>query len=198
MRVAPKSSHPATLPRAQQLLILVLGLGFTGLWAWRAGLLWPPAPSVSAPLPKIFIAIQGDLPRPGLYVFSAPPTTQEVWEAAGGQGTVRGPGQPLPSGSRLVLGPEGECSLERLSGSELLTLGLALDPNLATAADLAALPGIGPVLAQRIVAFREEHGPFKNIADLQEVKGLGPATLANIRSFIEITPMEPDPEPGEK
>ena len=63
-----------------------------------------------------------------------------------------------------------------MSGAQLLTLGLPLDLNRATAADLDAMPGIGPALAQRIVDYRQAHGPFKKIEDFMEVSGIGPRT----------------------
>jgi competence protein ComEA len=186
MTTGRRSLTGATLPRAQQLLILVLGVGLTGLWAWRAGLIWHPSPVLPPPQQKIFIEMSGDLPRPGLHVFFSAPTVQKAWEAAGGQGTLPSPVQPLISGTKIIVGPERAVSLERMSGRDLLTLGLALDPNLATATDLEALPGIGPVLAQRIVEFREEQGPFKDIEALQKVKGLGPKILEKIRPYMVI------------
>lgn len=61
-----------------------------------------------------------------------------------------------------------------------------LDINLATAKELEALPGIGPVLAQRIVEERNRVGKFSTIEDLLEVKGIGKKKLAMIRSRIKI------------
>jgi competence protein ComEA len=189
MPVEPKSSQIATPTRSRQLLILALGFCLTGLWAWRAGFVQPAAPVPSPPLPKFFVEINGDLPRPGLYAFAFSPTVQAVWEAAGGQGTLPGQDQPLSSGAKVSVGPERAVSLERISGRELLTLGLTLDPNLASAADLEAIPGIGPVLAGRMVEFREEQGPFQDIEALQGVKGLGKGKLSKIRAYLAITPV---------
>jgi competence protein ComEA len=59
-----------------------------------------------------------------------------------------------------------------------------LDINRADAADLQALPSIGPVLARRIVAHREAHGPFRDPADLLHVSGLGATRLARLRGLI--------------
>lgn len=59
-----------------------------------------------------------------------------------------------------------------------------VDINTATAEELEALPGIGPVLAQRIVEYRAEHGPFASAEDLLEVKGIGEATLDKFRDRI--------------
>ena len=86
--------------------------------------------------------------------------------------------------------------MERMAGPDLLTLGLAIDPNQATAADLEAIPGIGPVLARRIIEFREEQGPFQNIEDLLAVKGLGPGKLKKISPYLEVSEIGADREAG--
>ena len=54
----------------------------------------------------------------------------------------------------------------------------------------AAEPGIGPVLAQRIVDWRTENGPFQTAEDLLQVEGIGPATLENLQSCIITEEME--------
>ncbi len=58
--------------------------------------------------------------------------------------------------------------------------------NRATAQELEALPGIGPALAARIVAYRETYGPFRSVDDLLKVSGIGPATLSRIRDLIAV------------
>jgi competence protein ComEA len=58
--------------------------------------------------------------------------------------------------------------------------------NTASVVELDALPGIGPGYAQRIVDYREQHGPFRTIEDLQKVPGIGPATFARIRDRITV------------
>ncbi len=64
--------------------------------------------------------------------------------------------------------------------------------NQAGAAEWAALPGIGPVLASRIVAWREQHGGFRTPEDLLAVKGLGPGKLERLRPWLA------DPPAGER
>lgn len=59
-----------------------------------------------------------------------------------------------------------------------------VDINHATAADLEALPGVGPVLAQRLFAYREEHGPFTTVEDLLDVPGIGEGKLAALREAL--------------
>ena len=63
-----------------------------------------------------------------------------------------------------------------------------IDINKATANQLEALPGIGEVLAQRIVDFRQENGPFKRIEDLRSIKGIGPRLFQNIQDRLTVTP----------
>ena len=61
-----------------------------------------------------------------------------------------------------------------------------VDLNAATAADLDALPGIGPVLAQRIVEHRERNGPFQSVEQLDDVPGIGPATYAELAELVAV------------
>lgn len=58
--------------------------------------------------------------------------------------------------------------------------------NCASADLLEALPDIGPVLAERIVRYREEHGRFRRVEDLLEVSGIGPKTLDKLRDRVTI------------
>jgi competence ComEA-like helix-hairpin-helix protein len=64
----------------------------------------------------------------------------------------------------------------------------AVDLNAASAAELEALPGIGPSLAGRIVAWRAAHGRFRSVDELEQVAGVGPATLARIRPHVRASP----------
>ncbi|MEE8457430.1 MAG: ComEA family DNA-binding protein [Acidimicrobiia bacterium] len=59
-----------------------------------------------------------------------------------------------------------------------------IDLNSASASDLELLPGVGPVLAERIVAFRTERGPFLTVEDLLGVPGIGESKLASMRDAI--------------
>lgn len=61
-----------------------------------------------------------------------------------------------------------------------------LDVNAATATQLDDLPGIGPVLAERIVQWRSEHGRFGSVDDLEQVSGIGPAVLEKLRDRVRV------------
>jgi competence protein ComEA len=83
-----------------------------------------------------------------------------------------------------------------MRGPQLLTLGLALELNQATREDLEALPGIGPVLAGRIMEYRRTHGPFASLADLEQVSGIGPKKLEQIKPYLFLgEPVTGDPSP---
>lgn len=59
-----------------------------------------------------------------------------------------------------------------------------LDLNVATAAQLQQLPAIGPKTAARILAYRQQHGPFATLEDLEKVPGIGPRTIEKLRPLV--------------
>jgi len=63
--------------------------------------------------------------------------------------------------------------------------------NVADAEELATLPGVGEVLAARIVTYREQHGPFARIDDLDAVSGIGPSLVERIRDLATVGEAEP-------
>lgn len=64
--------------------------------------------------------------------------------------------------------------------------GERVDLNRATAAELDALPGIGPVLAGRILAYRRAHGPFREPEELLAIRGIGPRLFARLQSRVTV------------
>ena len=69
---------------------------------------------------------------------------------------------------------------------EVVPVKEPVDINTATAEELQQLMGIGPVLAQAIVDYRTEHGPFESVDELLEVSGIGETKLDNIRNDIAL------------
>lgn len=62
----------------------------------------------------------------------------------------------------------------------------AVDVNTAGVAELERLPGLGPALAARIVAYREGRGRFRRVEELEAVPGLGPATVEKLKPYLRI------------
>ena len=79
-----------------------------------------------------------------------------------------------------------EPALPSISGGVAPVGQAPVNINAATAADLEALPHIGPATARQIVEYREAHGPFQSVEELLEVPGIGPATLEEIRDQITV------------
>jgi competence ComEA-like helix-hairpin-helix protein len=71
-----------------------------------------------------------------------------------------------------------------------------IDLNRSSARELDALPGIGPVLADRIVAYRQLHGPFRTREDLLGVRGIGPRLYARISPLVVVAPAPAHPAPA--
>jgi competence protein ComEA len=92
----------------------------------------------------------------------------------GEQIAVGVPGAPPPAGSGAGAGGDG-------TGP-----GGPLDLNTATVADLDGLPGIGPVLAQRIVDHRSAHGAFTSVEQLEDVAGIGPSIYTELVDRVTV------------
>ena len=131
----------------------------------------------------IIVHVSGSVHRPGLVTVPSSARIADVIAAAGGAT----PGADLGGlnlaatvrdGDQVVVPMPGETS--PASGGS--TQGI--DLNRSTAAELEELPGVGPVLAARIVAFRESNGPFSVVEDLLDVGGIGEAKLATMRDAI--------------
>ena len=102
--------------------------------------------------------------RPHLDLSRAPPALA-VERLTGGRGAAA-PGGPGATGASRARPPP------------------LVDVNRATSRELETLPGIGPALAGRIVASREEEGPFRRVEDLERVRGIGPATVERLRPLV--------------
>jgi competence protein ComEA len=144
------------------------------------------------------VHVAGAVAAPGVYRLAVGARVVDAIEQAGGalpeaDLAALNLAAPLADGQRVyvplpgetpppVLGPDGG------SGGGSGGSGGAGDGrvnvNTADAGALTALPGIGEVLAQRIVDFREAHGPFGALADLGEVSGIGPKILAGLADAV--------------
>jgi competence protein ComEA len=168
--------------------MLLLAAVLLLLYAWRAQWPFAPSPAPSEIKPLAFVEVTGEVAHPGVYAFSQPPTIEEVWLRAGAPRTAPDKDKKLASGSRVEVTPSGGYQLAVMSGVQLLTLGLPLDLNQASAADLEAIPGLGPALAKRIVEYRQAHGPFKEINDLGEkILGFGKKKVKQIKPFLMVS-----------
>lgn len=94
----------------------------------------------------------------------------------------------LPAGSRAGSQAGAGAAPAGGRGAASGSPPISVDPNRADAQALQRVPGIGPVLARRIVAFRDSAGPFRSIDELDRVPGIGPASLERLRPHLIIKP----------
>lgn len=131
----------------------------------------------------VLVDVAGLVRRPGIYRFAAGARVHEAIAAAGGAR----PGADLASINRAAALVDGQQVLVAARGRGVADAGARaagtggpVSINRADAAGLDALPGIGPVTAERIVAEREQSGPFTSLDDLDRVPGIGPGTIAQL------------------
>ncbi|SDT05339.1 competence protein ComEA [Friedmanniella luteola] len=154
----------------------------------------------TGPAAELVVHVLGAVRRPGLVRLPGPARVQDAVDAAGGLTRAADPGelnlaQLLTDGQQVVIGtrddPDGEVrgSGGGPSGDSSGAgggVGPVLDLNSADATRLEELPGVGPVTAAKIVAWRDEHGRFSRVEELQEVDGIGPKTYAEIAPHVRV------------
>jgi competence protein ComEA len=140
--------------------------------------------------PQIVVAVVGHVASPGLVTLPAGSRVADALAAAGGLLPDADPASVnaaavLADGQQVAVGVPGAGGPAPGSGDAAGGSGL-LDLNAAGLADLDALPGIGPVLAQRILDHRSEHGPFTSVEQLDDVSGIGPSLYAQIAPLVTV------------
>jgi competence protein ComEA len=154
-------------------------------------------PSMAKSASKIVVHVLGAVRHPGLVKLPENSRVQDAIDAAGGLTRQADPGelnlaQLLGDGQQVLIGtarhPAGEVREQPGSGGEgggpAAQGALAL--NRANQSQLEELPGVGPVIALAILAWRQEHGRFSRIEELQEVDGIGPKTYGQIAPHVRV------------
>ncbi len=156
----------------------------------------------------LLVHVVGEVADPGLVTVPDGARVADALEAAGGatrkadltavnlaRTVVDGEQLYVPRPGEPVLGPAAPGAGGAASGtggqgapSGGSATGATVDINTADAAALEALPGVGPSIAQAIVEWREANGPFANVDELEDVPGIGPATLAELRDTARVGP----------
>lgn len=135
----------------------------------------------------IVVDLKGEVNRPGIYRLPADARLYQAVKEAGGltaqaEQKQLNLAQKLQDGSAIYIPRQGEATIAPLIGQEMGEQ--KLNVNTATPAELEELNGLGPTRAKAIVQYREEHGPFQKVEDLQNVSGIGEKTLAKFRDQI--------------
>ena len=160
----------------------------------------PPAVAPNTTSPSVIVVdVAGKVMPPGVYRLPPGSRVDDAVRAAGGP--MRGVstvslnlaallhdgdevvvGQPAGAGAPIGVGSAGLGS----SGLGSPSSGGPLNLNSATAEQLDALPGVGPVLAQHIIDWRTAHGGFTSVSQLQNVSGIGDSKFADLKALVTV------------
>ncbi|HTX93640.1 MAG TPA: ComEA family DNA-binding protein [Mycobacterium sp.] len=172
----------------------------------------PQAGPSAGPDHPVVVSVVGLVRTPGLVTLAPGARIADALQAAGGPvngadtiglnmarplgdgeqivvGLAPGPGQPAALGSSVASGstPTSKAPTPRAGqGSAKPKAGEALDLNTATVEELDGLPGVGPVTAAAIVAWRQANGKFTSVDQLADVDGIGPARLDKLRALVRV------------
>ena len=102
----------------------------------------------------------------------------------------------VKTGSKITIDKDGSAQIGQMGGEKHLIFSIPLDINRATAQDFEGLPGIGPKLAEEIIATRKGLGGFKTIDGLKKVKGIGDKKFERIRGRLTVNSTTPSPPPS--
>lgn len=191
-------------PAVAALTVVALAVAVLTGWLLLRG---TPRPAVvdARPLPRtlpagtpspakvVLVDVAGKVRRPGVVRLPSGSRVADALRAAGGVSPGVDIGllnlaRPLADGEQVVVGLGAVAGAPPSAAAAGATgsPGGPVDLNAATVADLDVLPGVGPVLAQRIVDWREAHGPFTSVDQLREVSGIGDRKFTDLRPRVRV------------
>ncbi|MCA1783168.1 MAG: ComEA family DNA-binding protein [Intrasporangiaceae bacterium] len=207
-------SRSAVLAVLAVVVVLVLVGGVRVVWAVRdsrpqtipdppvLSALQPAATASPTSAAMLVVHVAGQVGRPGIVRLESGDRVVDAVEAAGGA-TAEADlaavnlARPLVDGEQVYVPLPGELPPAPASPSGSGGQGGAggsgggdgvIDLNSADASALDSLPGVGPVLAERIIAWRSEHGRFTSVDELGEVSGIGDKLLSQMRDRVRVGP----------
>lgn len=178
------------------LALLVAGAAVGGYFVLRP----PPRPESSfhpaegtAPeeRPQLTVHVAGAVSHPGVVLLEEGDRVIDAIEEAGGplpEADLEGLNlaQAVQDGQKILVPREGETKDGGLNPSGKGGSGGKVNLNSAGQRELEELPGIGPTLAERIIAYREKKGGFKSVEELKQVSGIGEKKFEELRDLVEI------------
>jgi competence protein ComEA len=194
------------------IVVLVATLAGVGFWYSRSlpkpiQIVETPAPAVSAPASatvvgasaspgasaapaELMVDVAGLVRKPGVYAFEPGSRVIDAIDRAGGAKagadlTLLNLAAPLTDGQQILVQEEGAAApgtsgVPGVGGTTLVNINTADETTLET------LNGVGPALATAIIQYRTEHGPFTTVDQLDDVSGIGPATLEDLRPQVTV------------
>jgi competence protein ComEA len=194
------------------IVVIVATLAGVGFWYTRSlpkpiQIAETPAPAVQAPASplasgasasagasatpaELMVDVAGLVKKPGVYAFEPGARVIDAIRQAGGAKpgadlTLLNLAAPLADGQQILVQKEGATApgtggVPGVGGATLININTADETTLET------LNGVGPSLATAIIQYRTEHGPFTSVDQLDDVSGIGPATLEKLRPQVTV------------
>jgi competence protein ComEA len=167
--------------------------------AWRHAAAGSPAPLRVAPIAparvsaavaprRLVVDVVGAVRRPGLVRLHEGARVADAITRAGGleHGAERAGvnfAAPVSDGQQVLVPRHGAAVAGSGIGGAAASAG-PVSLSSATAEQLDALPGVGPVTAEKIVAYRQQHGAFRSVDELDAISGIGPSRIADLRGLV--------------
>lgn len=194
--------------RSQTVIVMLVSLLLLALYGWREWTV-PHRQKDAQPLVPMPVVVQvsGKVRSPAAYDFPHPVSVTQAVARAGGllsglEADWRWNELVVENGERIEVGADAAgratLSLGQMPASSLLVLGIPADLNRVSAADLALIPGVSRSLGERIVAERARRGGYRSLEELDEVKGVGPATLERLNTYLVVRGGSPKASSGRK
>jgi competence protein ComEA len=212
MSIGDRLSSLSRSELAGLVVVVLATLGGAGLWYTRSlpkpvavqaapaaaatGVSGGPVVSPTPTPVPIFVDVAGWVRKPGVYEFATGQRVIDAVDAAGGARpgadlTSLNLAAPLTDGTQILVpkagaAPVGAGTGTTIPGAGGSTGGTLVNINTASATELETLSGIGEVIAAAIVDYRTQNGPFASVDQLEDVSGIGPATMEEIRASVTV------------
>jgi competence protein ComEA len=164
-------------------------LGHGGAKAPPVAIVRPSASThTAAARQQLIVDVAGAVRRPGLVHLAQGTRIADALAAAGGV-TAKADialvnlAAPLADGEQVLVPARGAAG-DGASAAGTGSPTAPVDLNTATPEQLDTLPGIGPATAAKIVAFRQQHGPFHSVEELDGVPGIGPSRIEQLKGLV--------------